>query len=86
MKVILPCAASYVSERIFVSTAAGLKKSFSAAKSLATFESGKATAYTRSLAMVSEPRRLWRRYLYHNPRFVLHFGAQLARERRPPTR
>ncbi len=27
-----------------------------------------------------EPRRLWRRYLYHNPRFVFHFIRQLARE------
>ena len=24
-----------------------------------------------------EPRRLWRRYLKHNPRFVAHFAAQL---------
>jgi len=23
--------------------------------------------------LVTEPRRLWRRYLYHNPRFVYHF-------------
>ena len=30
--------------------------------------------------MVTEPRRLWRRYLYHNPRFVGHFSAQLVRE------
>lgn len=29
--------------------------------------------------MVTEPRRLWRRYLYHNPRFVGHFSAQLVR-------
>lgn len=29
--------------------------------------------------MVTEPRRLWRRYLYHNPRFVGLFGVQLAR-------
>jgi UDP-N-acetyl-D-mannosaminuronic acid transferase (WecB/TagA/CpsF family) len=28
---------------------------------------------------VTEPRRLWRRYLYHNPRFVGLFMAQLAR-------
>ena len=27
--------------------------------------------------LVSEPRRLWRRYLYHNPRFVVLFGRQL---------
>ncbi len=26
-----------------------------------------------------EPRRLWRRYLYHNPRFLFHFIRQLAR-------
>jgi N-acetylglucosaminyldiphosphoundecaprenol N-acetyl-beta-D-mannosaminyltransferase len=26
-----------------------------------------------------EPRRLWRRYLYHNPRFLFHFARQLAR-------
>jgi N-acetylglucosaminyldiphosphoundecaprenol N-acetyl-beta-D-mannosaminyltransferase len=31
--------------------------------------------------MVTEPRRLWRRYLYNNPRFVLLFGAQLLRSR-----
>jgi N-acetylglucosaminyldiphosphoundecaprenol N-acetyl-beta-D-mannosaminyltransferase len=29
--------------------------------------------------MVTEPRRLWRRYLYNNPRFLGHFGAQLIR-------
>lgn len=27
--------------------------------------------------LVSEPRRLWRRYLVQNPRFVYHFGRQL---------
>jgi N-acetylglucosaminyldiphosphoundecaprenol N-acetyl-beta-D-mannosaminyltransferase len=32
--------------------------------------------------LVHEPRRLWRRYLYRNPRFVALFGAQLLRERR----
>ena len=26
-----------------------------------------------------EPRRLWRRYLYHNPRFLFHFVRQLVR-------
>lgn len=31
--------------------------------------------------LVHEPRRLWRRYMVHNPRFVALFGAQLARER-----
>jgi len=25
-----------------------------------------------------EPQRLWRRYLYHNPRFLFHFARQLA--------
>lgn len=29
-----------------------------------------------------EPRRLWRRYLMHNPRFVWHFLRQLARKER----
>jgi len=29
--------------------------------------------------LVTEPRRLWRRYLYHNPRFVALFAAQLVR-------
>ncbi len=28
--------------------------------------------------LVSEPTRLWRRYVYHNPRFVLLFARQLA--------
>jgi N-acetylglucosaminyldiphosphoundecaprenol N-acetyl-beta-D-mannosaminyltransferase len=32
----------------------------------------------------SEPRRLWRRYLRHNPRFVLFFALQAARLRRFP--
>jgi N-acetylglucosaminyldiphosphoundecaprenol N-acetyl-beta-D-mannosaminyltransferase len=36
--------------------------------------------------LVHEPRRLWRRYLYRNPRFVALFAAQLLRERRPPGR
>ena len=31
--------------------------------------------------LMHEPRRLWRRYLYRNPRFVVLFGAQLLRER-----
>jgi len=31
--------------------------------------------------LVHEPRRLWRRYLYRNPRYVALFAAQLARER-----
>jgi N-acetylglucosaminyldiphosphoundecaprenol N-acetyl-beta-D-mannosaminyltransferase len=29
--------------------------------------------------MATEPRRLWWRYLYHNPRFLALFAAQLAR-------
>jgi N-acetylglucosaminyldiphosphoundecaprenol N-acetyl-beta-D-mannosaminyltransferase len=32
--------------------------------------------------LAHEPRRLWRRYLYRNPRFVALFIAQLLRERR----
>jgi len=28
--------------------------------------------------LATEPRRLWRRYLYHNPRFLRLFAAQLA--------
>ncbi len=27
--------------------------------------------------LLSEPRRLWRRYAYHNPRFVALLAAQL---------
>ncbi len=29
-----------------------------------------------------EPRRLWHRYLFHNPRFLFHFVRQLARKSR----
>jgi N-acetylglucosaminyldiphosphoundecaprenol N-acetyl-beta-D-mannosaminyltransferase len=38
--------------------------------------------------LVHEPRRLWRRYLYRNPRFVVLFAAQLLKERglRQPAR
>jgi N-acetylglucosaminyldiphosphoundecaprenol N-acetyl-beta-D-mannosaminyltransferase len=36
--------------------------------------------------LVHEPRRLWRRYLYRNPRFVALFAAQLLRERHAPAR
>jgi N-acetylglucosaminyldiphosphoundecaprenol N-acetyl-beta-D-mannosaminyltransferase len=32
--------------------------------------------------LAHEPRRLWRRYLYRNPRFVALFTAQLLAERR----
>jgi N-acetylglucosaminyldiphosphoundecaprenol N-acetyl-beta-D-mannosaminyltransferase len=35
--------------------------------------------------LLHEPRRLWRRYLKQNPRFVALFGAQLLRERRRHT-
>jgi len=31
--------------------------------------------------LMTEPRRLWKRYLKHNPRFVILFAAQLFRER-----
>jgi len=35
--------------------------------------------------LASEPRRLWWRYLYHNPRFLWHFGLQLlGRSYGPP--
>lgn len=32
--------------------------------------------------LVSEPKRLWRRYTRHNPRFIALFAAQLVRRRR----
>ena len=32
--------------------------------------------------LMQEPRRLWRRYLHYNPRFVAGFALQLHRERR----
>ncbi|GIV00428.1 MAG: UDP-N-acetyl-D-mannosaminuronic acid transferase [Actinomycetota bacterium] len=31
--------------------------------------------------LATEPRRLWRRYLANNPRFLVLFGAQVLRER-----
>jgi N-acetylglucosaminyldiphosphoundecaprenol N-acetyl-beta-D-mannosaminyltransferase len=31
--------------------------------------------------LISEPRRLWRRYLYHNPRFIYYFGKELLYSR-----
>lgn len=31
--------------------------------------------------LASDPRRLWKRYLKHNPRFMYHFGKQLVRQR-----
>ncbi|HSK37209.1 MAG TPA: WecB/TagA/CpsF family glycosyltransferase, partial [Actinomycetota bacterium] len=33
--------------------------------------------------LAHEPRRLWKRYLYRNPRFVALFAAQLLRQRQP---
>lgn len=33
--------------------------------------------------LVQEPRRLWRRYLRHNPAFVWHIAGQFARELLP---
>jgi N-acetylglucosaminyldiphosphoundecaprenol N-acetyl-beta-D-mannosaminyltransferase len=35
-----------------------------------------------SFRLVMEPRRLWKRYLRHNPRFALLFGWQLLASRR----
>jgi N-acetylglucosaminyldiphosphoundecaprenol N-acetyl-beta-D-mannosaminyltransferase len=32
--------------------------------------------------LATEPRRLWKRYLKHNPRFVTLFGLQLLKERK----
>lgn len=32
--------------------------------------------------LLCEPRRLWRRYAVHNPRFAFHFSCQLVRQRR----
>ena len=46
-----------------------------------------APAWTRDIGfewayrLLLEPRRLWRRYLYNNPRFMLHFARQLTAER-----
>ena len=31
--------------------------------------------------LAMEPKRLWRRYAYNNPRFIWRFGKQLAFER-----
>jgi len=33
--------------------------------------------------LLTEPRRLWKRYLKHNPRFLFHFSLQLLGFRRP---
>ncbi|MBX5445307.1 WecB/TagA/CpsF family glycosyltransferase [Sphaerobacter sp.] len=33
--------------------------------------------------LATEPRRLWRRYLYNNPRFVVLFAAQILKGRIP---
>ncbi len=35
--------------------------------------------------LIQEPRRLWRRYLVYNPRFLFHVTLQLLRLRRYPT-
>lgn len=35
--------------------------------------------------LAMEPRRLWKRYAKHNPRFLLFFGAQLLRTRLAPS-
>jgi N-acetylglucosaminyldiphosphoundecaprenol N-acetyl-beta-D-mannosaminyltransferase len=35
--------------------------------------------------LACEPRRLWRRYAVHNPRFVFHFARQWVRARRNGT-
>ena len=32
--------------------------------------------------LLTEPRRLWRRYLYNNPRFLWAFAGQLIAQRR----
>ena len=32
--------------------------------------------------LLVEPRRLWRRYVYDNPRFLWEFGLQMLRLRR----
>jgi N-acetylglucosaminyldiphosphoundecaprenol N-acetyl-beta-D-mannosaminyltransferase len=31
--------------------------------------------------LISEPKRLWKRYLYHNPRFIYYFGKELLYSR-----
>jgi len=31
--------------------------------------------------LASDPRRLWKRYLKHNPRFIYHFGKQFIKQR-----
>jgi N-acetylglucosaminyldiphosphoundecaprenol N-acetyl-beta-D-mannosaminyltransferase len=36
--------------------------------------------------LAQEPRRLWRRYLRYNPRFIVGFAAQYARHRRAQRR
>ena len=35
--------------------------------------------------LASEPRRLWRRYAWHNPRFAVRMALQIARERNSRT-
>jgi N-acetylglucosaminyldiphosphoundecaprenol N-acetyl-beta-D-mannosaminyltransferase len=44
-------------------------------------ESGLEWAYR----LAHEPRRLWKRYLRYNPKFVAAFAAQLAAQRRHTT-
>jgi N-acetylglucosaminyldiphosphoundecaprenol N-acetyl-beta-D-mannosaminyltransferase len=36
--------------------------------------------------LAHEPRRLWRRYLRYNPRFIVGFARQFTRERLGPSR
>ena len=31
--------------------------------------------------LISEPHRLWRRYLFHNPRFIYYFIVQLIKNK-----
>lgn len=31
--------------------------------------------------LLTEPKRLWKRYLYNNPRFIYHFGKQVLKEK-----
>lgn len=36
--------------------------------------------------LACEPRRLWKRYAWHNPRFALRIAAQIRRERQAALR
>ena len=31
--------------------------------------------------LITEPKRLWKRYLYNNPRFIYHFGKQIIKSK-----